>query len=88
MTPGKMSRGDIKVIDIPATRAAIELGDNRVANLIFLGAYLKATGAGSVDLVEKVLEKKLSGGRREALLALDKQALRRGAELTVQTQAS
>jgi 2-oxoglutarate ferredoxin oxidoreductase subunit gamma len=88
VTPPKISRKDIKLIDIPATRAAIELGDNRVANLIFLGAYLKLSGVGSLELVEKVLEKKLAGGRRDALLALDKQALRRGAELASQTQAS
>lgn len=88
VTPAKISRQDIKVIDIPATQAAIELGDNRAANLIFLGAYLKLTGVGSVELVEKVLEKKLGGGRREALLELDKKALRRGAELADHIKAA
>ncbi|MDD5093101.1 MAG: 2-oxoacid:acceptor oxidoreductase family protein [Dehalococcoidia bacterium] len=81
VTPGKIGRQDIKVVDIPATQVAIELGDSRAANLIFLGAYLKATSVGSVELVDKVLEKKLGGGRREALLNLDKKALRRGTEL-------
>lgn len=77
----KVTRQDIKVFGIPATKAAVELGDSRVANLLFLGAYLKATGALPVELVEKALEKKLAGGRREALLALDKEALRKGASL-------
>ena len=88
MTPGKISRQDIKVIDIPASRTAIELGDSSVANLIFLGAYMKLTGVGSVDSVEKLLEKKLAGGRRQDMLALDKKALRRGAELASQVKVS
>ena len=88
VTPGKIDRQDIKVIDISATQAAVEMGDNRVSNLIFLGAYLRVSGVGSVELVEKVLEKKLSGGRREALLALDKQALRRGVELASKIKAA
>lgn len=81
MTPSKISRQDIKVIDMPANRAARDMGDGTVANLIFLGAYIKLTGVGSIELVEKVLEKKLAGGRRAAMLELDKKALRRGEEM-------
>jgi Pyruvate/2-oxoacid:ferredoxin oxidoreductase gamma subunit len=64
------------------------LGDSTVANLIFLGTYMTLTGVGSVDLVEKLLEKKLAGGRRADMLALDKKAIRRGVELASQVKAA
>jgi 2-oxoglutarate ferredoxin oxidoreductase subunit gamma len=64
---------------IPAARIAQEVGDARVANLVFLGAYLEAERTAPLDLVEQLLEKKLIGSRREALLPLNKKALREGA---------
>jgi 2-oxoglutarate ferredoxin oxidoreductase subunit gamma len=40
----KCSRTDIDVFYIPANEIADELGNNRVANMVMLGAYLKKTG--------------------------------------------
>jgi 2-oxoglutarate ferredoxin oxidoreductase subunit gamma len=77
----KVSREDVKVFYIPATKAAIELGDRQVANLILLGAYVEATKAVSLELVEKAMEKKLKGSRGEARVPLNKKALREGAKL-------
>ena len=77
----KVSREDVKVFYIPATKAAIELGDRQVANLILLGAYVEATKAVSLELVEKAMEKKLKGSRGEARVPLNKRALREGAKL-------
>lgn len=77
----KVEREDLQVVYLPATKAARDLGSNQVANFIFLGAYLEVTKAVPLELVEQALEKKLGGGRREALLALDKQALKQGMRL-------
>jgi len=81
VVPHKITREDIEVFYIPATKSAIELGDDRVANLVLLGAYLEATKAVPLELVEKALEGRLRGGRGEALLPLNKEALRQGARL-------
>lgn len=80
----KVTREDLRVIYLPAVKSATDMGSNQVANFIFLGAYLEATKAVSVEVIEQALEKKLGGGRREALLALDKQALREGMRMVIQ----
>jgi 2-oxoglutarate ferredoxin oxidoreductase subunit gamma len=77
----KVSRDDVKVFYIPATERALKLGDSRVAGFVLLGAYLEATKAIPLELMEKAIEKKLAGGKGEALLSLNKQALREGARL-------
>ncbi len=76
----RATRDDLRVFYVPATKAAAELGDSRVANLIFLGAYLEATKTLPLEAIEVVLEKRLAGAR-EALLLLNKKALREGARL-------
>jgi len=76
-----VSREDVKVFNIPATKAAIEMGDRQVANLILLGAYIEATKAVSMELVEQAMVKKLKGSRGETRVPLNKKALREGAKL-------
>lgn len=78
----KVGREDIKVIYLPATKTAAELGNSRVANLVFLGAYLEATKAVPIKLCEEALEKRMVSKGDTALLSIDKQALRKGAELS------
>ena len=80
----KISRDDIKVFYIPATETALKLGDTRVAGFVLLGAYLEATKAIPLELVEKAIEKKFAG-KGEALVSLNKQALREGARLVIST---
>ena len=77
----KGQRNDITVHYLPVTQKAIDMGNVQVANLILLGAYLGATGVVPIEVVEQVLEKRMIGTRREALLPLDKAALKEGAEL-------
>ncbi|HJX69835.1 MAG TPA: 2-oxoacid:acceptor oxidoreductase family protein, partial [Dehalococcoidia bacterium] len=74
----KVERKDIKVFYVPATKISAALGDRPVANLVFLGAYIEATKAVPPEIIEKVLEKKLKGGK-EAMLLLNKKALQEGA---------
>lgn len=75
----KVDRKDITVYYIPATQASADLGDKKVANLVFLGAYLEATKAVSLEKIEEVMKKKLKG--KESMLALNKRALEEGARL-------
>lgn len=73
-------REDVKVYRIPANVEAKELGSDRVANMVCLGALLKATGVANLDTVLKILPKVISV-RHHSLLPLNEKALRRGFEL-------
>ena len=44
----KASRDDIKVYYVPANDIANELGTDKVANIVMLGAYLQVSGAASL----------------------------------------
>ena len=79
----QVSRDDLKVFYIPATKVAMELGGRQAANLVLLGAYVEATKSVPLGLVEQTLEKRLKGSRGKALLPLNKKALREGAKLMV-----
>ena len=74
----KLPIEDADVFYIPAARIAQNLGDGRVTNLVFLGAYLEVAKTAPIELIEQLLEKKLRGGKRENLLPLNKKALREG----------
>jgi len=84
MIPGKVSREDIKAFYIPATKAALEMGERQIANFILLGACLKATKAIPFEDLEEALDKKMAG--KEHLLSMNKKALRKGADLIANYQ--
>lgn len=73
-------RTDIKVIAVPANEIAAELGNDRVANMVVMGAILKQTGIVDIETVMSVLQKTMTG-RKQALLPLNRQALEKGMEL-------
>ncbi len=77
----KVQRDDVKTFYIPASGVAQELGSHQVANFILLGAYLEASKAVPLPVVEKTLGETMAGSRRKGLLPLNKKALRIGAEL-------
>jgi len=78
----KVARDDLEVSYLPATKIAADLGNSRAANFVFLGAYLEATKAMPLPICEEALERKMAGKGSATLLYIDKQALRKGAELT------
>ncbi len=78
LIPKPCEREDIRVISIPASDIATELGNPRMANMVLLGAYVKATGIVSLKTVMEQLEEHLSQRQRKWLEA-DKEALRIGA---------
>lgn len=75
----EVTRNDITVACVHATREAEELGDVRVANMIALGAFTRVRPIVKVDSLIQGLEKSLPAGRKE-MLALDEKAIRRGCE--------
>ena len=76
----KAKREDIQVYYIPANEIADKLGNNRVANMVMLGAYLEASK--TVEF-ESILEgfTKVFGENRAHLLPINKEALEKGAEV-------
>ncbi|MDY7038148.1 MAG: 2-oxoacid:acceptor oxidoreductase family protein [Desulfatiglans sp.] len=80
--PIKIDREDIDVYRIEANQIAKEIGNSQVANFVFLGAYLGATGAVALDTVEKLMEEKMGSGKKKKYLDLNKTALRQGAKAT------
>lgn len=71
------TRKDLRVIPVPANEIATELGNLRVANILALGAYLKATQVVTMESVEKAFEKVLPPHRRN-LIPLNIEALKKG----------
>lgn len=71
------SRAGVRVIRVPANDIAAELGDVRVANMVMLGAYIKATGNVGMVSVARALEQALPA-RRKGLAAMNMTALKRG----------
>ena len=76
----RLTRSDIRVVPIPASAVALELGSARLMNMVMLGALLAESGMLTHQMVEQALERHLPAHRR-ALLDQNKQALRRGQEL-------
>ncbi len=72
------ARTDIKQILIPANEIADKIGSSRVANMVMLGAFLKATEAVEVESIVYTLKKKLPA-HRQNLMPMNEEALKAGA---------
>ena len=78
LVPQRSKRSDIRVIEVPATDIATELGSVRLTNVICLGALAHATGVVTLAALVQALDDHLPD-RHRRLLALNKVALHRGA---------
>ncbi|MFP4286381.1 MAG: 2-oxoacid:acceptor oxidoreductase family protein [Candidatus Izemoplasmataceae bacterium] len=76
-------RKDIKVIEVDANNLALKLGNIKVANMIMLGAYIKASNVFEKEAIFKVF-KKIFTGNKEALIGLNQEALQLGMKLASQ----
>lgn len=74
------TRADIRIIEIPANTIAEELGSAKLANIVLTGALLEATGALTLDALDRALAAHLPERHRK-LLAANQRAIQRGAEL-------
>lgn len=79
LVPNRSQREDIRILYVPATELAEEMGNARVANMICLGALTKALGVLPLEALEEALENHLAERHRK-WLSLNKEALRKGAE--------
>ncbi len=80
MVPDRSEREDLRVIYVPASDLATRMGNIRMANVLCLGALLEATSVVTLDAVAEALDDHLPQRHRD-LLMLNKDALRKGAEL-------
>ncbi|MBW2984208.1 2-oxoacid:acceptor oxidoreductase family protein [Candidatus Woesearchaeota archaeon] len=67
----------VKIIKIPATDIAIELGNVRAANIVAIGAYIKASGFLKKESVLEIIEGTFSKKSQE-LVELNKKAFEKG----------
>lgn len=73
-------REDMRVIELPATDLANDLGNPRVANMILLGAFLEETRVVSKESIIESLKKVLSEEKHH-LIEVNILALEKGAKL-------
>lgn len=72
-------REDIRVINIPATKMAMELGNVKIANMVMIGALTGALKCVSVDSLTEAI-KDLLPREKVALFELEMKALHAGRE--------
>ncbi|WBW98062.1 2-oxoacid:acceptor oxidoreductase family protein [Oceanirhabdus sp. W0125-5] len=72
----EVERDDVEVIKIPAQTVAKEIGSQKIANMVLLGAFVEKTG---IIKMESLIEALGSKGK-EAFFEVNKQALAKGAE--------
>lgn len=71
-------RTDIKVYKIPANDIANEIGNNKVTNMVVLGAIIAATNSVDANSVLKAFAKMFA--KKPSLLEINETALKQGAE--------
>jgi 2-oxoglutarate ferredoxin oxidoreductase subunit gamma len=71
-------RNDVRILSVPANDIAMSLGNSQAANMVALGAVVKATGIIPLQLIKSTMAKILShkGGAR--VIPLNEQALDAG----------
>ena len=74
MVPEKATRDDIRVVYVPANDKAIELGNDKAANMVMLGAILKETGIVEPETIREQMRHMFSG-RKEKFLPMNLAAL-------------
>ena len=74
----KVKRTDVTAHYVPCNDIAAEMGNNKVANMIMLGAYLGYSKCVDIETVLKALLEKL-GERKAKLIPLNREALLKGA---------
>jgi 2-oxoglutarate ferredoxin oxidoreductase subunit gamma len=68
-------RSDVRILAVPATETAKNLGNPKVANMVMLGAYIGSTGAVHA---ESILSSLAEHGMRAELVQANREALEAG----------
>ncbi len=80
LVDSKPKRKDIVTINIPMTKIASDLGDARCANMVAVGAYVKASKMLSAKEILTALKEMMEG--KEELFLKNKKALEKGYKLS------
>ena len=67
-------RTDVNVHNVDLVKIADDLGNQKVANMVMLGAIVRTTGVVSLDSVKEVIREKMTG-KKAALVPLNEKAL-------------
>lgn len=68
------SRNDVEIYSVDANEIAVSLHNDKVSNMVILGAIVSKTGMVKLESIEKVMEKLFTGNKAK-LLPLNKEAL-------------
>jgi 2-oxoglutarate ferredoxin oxidoreductase subunit gamma len=74
------ARTDIDIVAVPGSDIAAQLGNQRLLNMVMLGALIAHTGVLPLEMLEQALDAHLPSHRR-TLLEQNKMALRKGREM-------
>jgi 2-oxoglutarate ferredoxin oxidoreductase subunit gamma len=73
-------RGDCKIVEIPATDVASQLGNSKAANMVMLGAYVALVRPVKMESIKASMEEVLPP-RHHSFMPLNNAALDRGAAM-------
>lgn len=73
----KIDRKDVKVVEVPVTGMAIEMGNPKVLNIIMLGAYIGYTEVVGKEVILDAIRHKI-GAKKPELLPLNEDAFEKG----------
>ena len=76
----KASREDITAYYIPCNEVALELGNDKVANMVMLGAYLQLANPVKLDTIFKALFK-VFGESKAKFMPMNEEAIKRGMKI-------
>ena len=79
ITPQDVPRNDLEVMPIPAHELAQELGNDRLANMVLIGAFAEKTKVVSLDSLIAALPR-IFDERHHHLISDNTKAIRKGAE--------
>jgi len=85
ITPSE-KRKDIAIIEVPANKIAAELGNERVANMVMLGAYVSSRRVARSDSILDALRRALGG--KENIFEVNRRAYERGEQIINASQKS
>ena len=67
----KATRTDITVLEVPTMQIANEIGNPRGANMVMLGAAIRATNVVAQETIERVMREKAFTGRKADTIPLN-----------------
>ncbi|NQT74773.1 MAG: 2-oxoacid:acceptor oxidoreductase family protein [Chloroflexi bacterium] len=79
ITEARTTRGDIELIEVPASEMAEKMGNPKGVNTVMLGAFIKKSNLVSLDSLLKGLEDSFK--KKPKLIDINKKALKMGFDL-------